>query len=110
VIHEGQEILVAIGLQGRGVILGYRGAGVFVACSEGDPYSIDPTEDVFPLIGYPGCPGVYVWHGTIECGSTPEGELDVGMEGGFREASAVDVWSLLGRHDPPMPKPEEDRD
>lgn len=109
--YEGQAILVAIGLDGRGCVLGYRGEGVYPAITDDDPRGkLLGTDEIFPLAGYPKRAGIYVWRGEVEIDWSPDGEPDIALDGSFWTASDLEVIDLIGEQEPaPIHDADDDR-
>jgi hypothetical protein len=102
VTHKDQVILVAVGFDGRGVIMGYRGAGCPVACTPLDGVQIDYTCEVFPIKDFPDEPGLYVWRGIIDIDGEPIDGPYVEMRGKFEPARDLDeIVDLMGTAEPP---------
>ncbi len=106
--HSGQEILVAIGLSGNGVVLGYSGSLVFPFITDmgasGSPFWMT-CLDIFPAECYPRNPGVYLWKGSIGV-IDEDGEYDFECAGDFTPAYPEEIERLTGKYDP-LPEPED---
>ena len=110
------KMLIAVGLQGRGCVLGYRGDLVtaFLGNDYNPHQTLDP-RDVFGVREYPQVPGLYRWDGEIWLEiepDTPEqnGGFDYFAEGTFRTAAPEDLKALMGVFDPPLPPEDCDDD
>lgn len=105
------ELLIGIGLQGHGVLMGYQGRNALLLFEDG---TLLDAKDAMPREGYPANPGLYVWRGRIVVdGGGAWDDLNIGCEGGeWSPADPGDIDNLLGVQMPPPPPPDpaEDRD
>ena len=103
------ELLIGVGLQDRGSLMGYRGWHVWLLFDDG---GLMDAKDVMPAADYPCKPGVYVWRGRIvvDGGGVWE-DLSIGCKDGeWSLADQGDLDNLLGVQIPPPPEPEEERE
>lgn len=110
-----QTMLVAIGVHGRGCLMGYRGGDVIEFWK--DPsYSrhakVFDLYDLFSILELPSKPGLYVWDGEFYWTPYENGhECYPEHDGQFRPATPEDIADLMGTMDPPPePDPDADRD
>lgn len=107
---ETRRLLIAVGFNGQGVLMGCDHRDGWLAFDEGGRCPL-LADDVMPLQGYPARPGVYLWRGRITIdGGGPHDDFGVALEDGeWSAASEADMIDLCGRGQPPPPL-DEDRE
>lgn len=109
-----QVLLAAIGVGTTDAVMGYRGSGV-AAALQGEGTGLENPADHFPLKGYPGTPGLYVWRGDAilhwrqgpEC--INDYDYDWELKGEWSPATGEDLAALMGITDPPTEEITEDQ-